>query len=507
MDQSSDGETVLLPLVAPAPVVVAAGIGKQFGAVRALDGADLTVVPGEIVALAGENGSGKSTLARILAGAVRPDTGRLTVGGRPARFGSPRDALRAGIAMVTQELTCVPAMSVAENVVLPRFTRPAALARRRDAVAAATPHLRRVGLDLDPLTPFSALRQGDRELVEVAKAIATRPRVLILDEATTRLPNPERLFTIVTALADEGVATVFITHRLREIRRLAHRAVVLRDGRLVAELGRDELDDERISSAMVGRSLRDLYAKPKVRVGRPALVVSSLVNDRTPAPVDLTVHAGEVVGLAGLVGAGRSELLESIAGVRPREQGFVTVAGTEVESGSPRSAMRAGIGFVPEDRRAQGLHLDAGIADNLAIVWLSTFGRTDRHLRDLRANRAVNRFKIRCRDIEAPVSHLSGGNQQKVLLAKAVARHPRILLLDEPTRGVDVGAKHEIYTFIGELVTGGIGVLIASSDLLELIGLCDRVLVLHDGAVAGELPRSRATEERIALLSAGGKVT
>lgn len=482
-------------------------VSKRYGAVQALRDASVAVGRGEVLALVGENGSGKSTLARILAGVIPPDSGGLILDGQPVRFSSPRAALRHGVAIVTQELTCIPTMTVAENILLPRLTRAFRLVDHHGLVQRARRYLDEVGLgEIDPMMPFRALRQGDREMVEVAKALATRPRVLILDEATTRLPDPERLFSIVDRLASQDISTIFITHRLREIGRLAHRAVVLRDGEVVRELQRGELSDAIIAAAMVGRPLDHLYAKARVVIGGTVLAMSNVTTSRNQQPVNLLVRAGEIVGLAGLVGSGRTELLEGIAGARPRTSGFVTVAGVEVPKNSPTAAVRAGIGFVPEDRRVQGLHLSAGVADNLSMVWLRALQRINRHLHELRAHRAIQRFNIRTPTIHTPVGDLSGGNQQKVLIARALAHHPKVLLLDEPTRGVDVGAKHEIYRFIADLVQGGVGVLLASSDLLELLGLCDRILVLYEGAFVGELQRGFASEERIALLATGGKV-
>ena len=481
------------------------GLRKTFGPVVALDDVRVEVQRGHVLALAGENGSGKSTLARILAGVFAPDAGELTLDGAPTSFGSPRDAIARGIAFVTQELTAVPALSIAENVLLTRLHNPARPFRRGRIVREARPYLALAGLDdVDPLVPFESLPPGRRELVEVAKALASEPRVLILDEATTRLPEPEFLFRLVERLSRErGLATVFITQRLREILRIADRALVLRDGRVAGELAREELSEGSLTRLMVGRELTGYFHKLAVQPGEVALRVDALVTDRSPHPLSFEVRAGEIVGVSGLVGSGRTELLETVVGARRSRGGEVTAGGRRLRPGSVPSALRAGLTLLPEDRHAQGLVLDASVQSNIAMARLRALARTDRRGERVRASEAVRRMHIRCRDVDAEVATLSGGNQQKVVFARALARDPRVLLLDEPTRGVDVGAREEIYAIVGELVSGGAGVLLASSDLPEVLGLSDRVLVLCEGRLAGELSRSEATEERVMALAAG----
>ena len=494
--------------MSPVPSFELHGITKRFGAVTALDNASLQVRPGEIVAVAGENGSGKSTMMRVAAGVHRADEGRIVVGGAAHSWTSPRDALGAGIAMVSQDTTGVPQMTVADNVLLHRFGSAYRYVRRAAINAEATEHLRRVGLNVDPSVPFGSLSAGDQSLVEIAKALATEPSVLILDEVTTRMPNPEGLFGVLDQLvAERNMAVLLVTHRLREIRRLAHRAVVLRDGVVVGELSRDSLSDEQISSMMVGRELVDFFDKPPVSIGEPVLVVDRVITSRSPHPISFTVGAGEIVGVAGLMGSGRSELLESIAGARRRLGGSINVAGRAVISPTPSATRKARLGFVPEDRHAQGLLMGHSVTANVALASHRTFRRTSRRAEVAAALRAIERLGIRCTGPDAPVAHLSGGNQQKVVLARALDGEPQVLLLDEPTRGVDVGAKAEIYRIVSDLVAAGMGLVIASSDLLELLGLCDRIVVLHEGAVAGTLGRGEATEDKIALLSAGGSLT
>jgi len=485
-------------------VLAADGITKRFGTVAALDDVSIEVRRAEIVALAGENGSGKSTLARILAGLLAADAGRVLLDGVPLPSHRPRERLDAGIALVAQEPTDLPGMSIAENVLLTRFRHASMRVRRRALATAAAPYLAAVGLAGDPNRPLRSLREGERELVELAKALASEPRVLILDEATSRLPDPESFMQLIDRLRRRGMGVIFITHRLREIRRLAQRAVILRDGVRVGELGHAELTDERLSAVMVGRELGEMFPTRAPPVNATVLRVDRVVTERATEPVSLAVRGGEVVGLGGLVGSGRSELLESIAGVRRRPAGDVFVGDARLPGGSVNAALRMGVSFLGEDRHRMGLILHASVRENLELSRSRPLGLVRRRDERTRAVSTVARFGIRCADTDSSISTLSGGNQQKVVVARCILRNPRVLLLDEPTRGVDVGARAEIYRIVAEMAASGVAVLIASSDLGELLGLCDRIIVLHEGAVAGELPRAEATEERICLLSGGG---
>ncbi|MFW6033612.1 MAG: sugar ABC transporter ATP-binding protein [bacterium] len=477
---------------------------KWYGPVRALHQARLEIHRGEVVALAGENGSGKSTLARVISAVVSPDAGTLELDGTPVRFASPRSALDAGICLVTQEPTLVPSLSVAENVLLPRLGRVTSIVRRERLAAEAAPYLGRLGLEMDPRRPAGSLSGGEQELVEVAKALATDPRLLILDEVTSRLPDPERLFSVVEQLTADGLAVVLITHRLQEIRRLADRAVVLRDGSNAAELRGAELSDEQITAAMVGRDLGEFFHKPDRVPGDVVLEIDSLAFPASAESVTLRLRAGEIVGVAGLVGSGRSRLLETVAGLRRPVGGRIRVRQAWLRPGHPGHARTNGVVLVPEDRLTQALIPGASIAANLAMPWLRIFNRHDRVADLERAEHAVASYGIKCAGVGAPVLSLSGGNAQKLAVAGAIASEPAVLLLDEPTRGVDVGARSDIYAIIADLVQRDAAVLLASSDLQELLGLCDRIVVLSEGRVAGILDRAEATEESIALLAHAG---
>mgnify|MGYP000639721768 CR=1 FL=1 len=486
----------------------ATGVHKRFGGVHALRAAELEVAPAEVHALVGENGSGKSTLLRILSGQLRPDAGALAVDGEEVAFASPSEALRRGIATVTQETTLAPELSVAENIFLGRLARRGGLVDWRRTHRQARAALDRLGLRIDPATPVKSLRPDQQQLVEIARALSTEARLVILDEPTSSLTDDEveALFAIVRRLREEGVATIFVSHRLNEIFALADRVTVLRDGRTVGGGTIGELDRPRLIQLMVGRALEDVAA-PGVpgEVERPVLRVRGLSLPGAFADVDLDVGAGEIVGLAGLVGAGRSELLESLFGLRPAS-GSVEVAGAPLRRRSPRRAVRDGLAFVPADRKRQGLVLQRSVRENLTMAATARTlrVRVPSASRELAAvAKAVRELDIRAHSPHVPVSTLSGGNQQKVVLGKWLATDPAVLMLDEPTRGVDIGAKGEIYRLLLAAAERGLGVLVSSSEIPELLVLCDRILVMFRGRIVASLSRAEATEARIAHFAGG----
>jgi ABC-type sugar transport system ATPase subunit len=492
------------------PFLQATALDKRYGGVHALRGAHIAVYPGEVHALVGENGSGKSTLLKILSGQIKADSGTVLLGGEPAAFRNPNDALRRGIATVTQETTLAPDLSITENVFLGhRMVRRGPLIDWRATRRRAREAVRRLGLDVDPSLPVRRLRPDQQQMVEIARALSIDARVLVLDEPTSSLTDDEvaSLFALVRNLRDEGVAIIFVSHRLKEVFDLADRITVLRDGRTVGEAPAAELDRPALIQLMVGRALEEMEP-PAVqeRSGPSALRLRGLTLPRAISEIDLDVAPGEIVGLAGLIGAGRSELLETVFGLHRPSAGTVEVEGSPASFRSPRDAIRGRVAFVPADRKVQGLVHEMSVRENLVMAFTSRVARVRRPAarRELRVVReSFQVMRIRAGSPRAPVATLSGGNQQKIVLAKWLATSPRVLMLDEPTRGVDVGAKAEIYQLLFDAAESGVGVLVSSSENPELLTLCDRILVMFRGRIAAELSRDDATEARIAHFAGG----
>ncbi|MGA0868519.1 MAG: sugar ABC transporter ATP-binding protein [Planctomycetota bacterium] len=491
-----------------APRLSARGIGKRFPGVRALHGVDLEVGAGEVVAVLGENGAGKSTLMKILAGVQLADEGELRFEGRPVRFGSVREAERHGVVLIHQELNLCDNLSIGASMFLGREPRRGWFVDEAAIAAGARRALDRLGVGLDPGTRIEDLSLAQRQLVEIARAIAIDARVVIMDEPTSSLgeSDAERLFDVVDELRRDGVSVLYISHRLAEIERLADRVVVLRDGGPVGELVGTQIARDAMVRMMVGRELGQFFHRSPHAPGAVALGVTGLRTRAFPgAAVDLTVRCGEVVGLAGLVGAGRSEMLKALAGVEPGLGGAVCVSGRSIGLPQhPSAAIRAGVALVPEDRKAHGALLDLDVRQNIGLGRLSTDARrgfVDRAKEAGLAARMIAELGIRTPDDRQSVRFLSGGNQQKVVLARWLATEPAVLLLDEPTRGVDVGAKEEIYALLDGLARRGMAILFASSELEEVLGLSDRVLVVRDGRIQGELSGAACTEEAVMQLA------
>jgi ABC-type sugar transport system ATPase subunit len=494
------------------PIIFALGISKRFGNTLALKGVDLILHPGEVHALLGENGAGKSTLINILAGELQPDAGEIFVRGERVRFKNPHHASSLGISVVYQELSLCPNLTAAQNIFLHRAADSGFLSRIRknQLDASAQGLLRRLGLfNLDVTVPVRSLSLGQRQLVEIAKALTTDLRVLILDEPNSALTHEEstHLFRVVRELRDQGIAIVYVSHRLEETMQLADRITILRDGRLVDTAGRQNFSIPHLIQKMVGREVNLLFHREPLREPDRAcsLVVSKLNNRDLLKDISFDLHAGEILGIGGLPGSGKDELVECLSGTR-EFTGSIEIDGHRIRIRSTEDVIRAGIALVPSDRRSAGAFQVLSIVDNVAAASLrkvNSWGILSRkRMKDL-ADTYLSRMNLKAQSLEQKIGTLSGGNQQKVVLARGLATEPRVLLLHEPTRGIDVGAKAEIYQILNQLAARGIAILIVSSELPELIGQCDRILAMHNGAISGEFSRLEASEERI-LASAMG---
>ena len=487
------------------------GITKTFPGVRALDDVQITVRAGRLNALLGENGAGKSTMMNILAGVFPPDAGEIFLAGQPVRFTSPRAAQEAGIAIIFQELNLVPHLSVAENIFLGREPRNRAglldTARMNREAAALLAELE---LDADPRTPVARLRVGAQQVVEIAKAMSFHSRVIIMDEPTSAITEHEVavLFRLIRQLKSRGTGIIYITHKLDELAEIADDVTVFRDGRFIATKPFAETTRDEMVRLMVGRDLTDLFPKTCAPAGDEMLRVQNIslrhperAADFTVRNVSFSVRKGEVLGLFGLMGAGRTELLQTIFGLHPRAaSGEMWIAGQPVSIRSPRAAIDAGLALAPEDRKGDGLVLMHSVAENTTLACLdqiSRFGLLQPARERELVSRYVERLRVRTPTLRQAVRNLSGGNQQKVVLAKWLATKPKVLLLDEPTRGIDINAKKEIYALVDELARSGLAVVMVSSELPEILAIADRIFVLAEGRVTAEFTRGAATEEAI----------
>lgn len=483
------------------------GITKVFPGVRALDGVDFDVSYGRVVALIGENGAGKSTLMKVLSGVYMPDEGSMTLDGAPYAPTGPADAAAAGVILIHQELSLLPNLTLAENIFLGRLPRKSGVVDRRTMNTSAAELLQRVGLGhLDPQTPTSSCSIAIQQLVEIAKALSQNPRVLVFDEPTASLGHDEveTLYGIVTELKNEGVGIVWITHRLGEIATVADEIVTLRDGARVAAFDRGDVPVPEMVSSMVGRDLANIYPEPMPHSGQPLLEVEDLGRPGEFEGVSFTLHAGEILGIAGLVGAGRTELVETIAGARRASTGSVRLNGRLLKLNSPRDAVAQAVVLVPEDRKGQGLAQRLTIEDNIGLPRRG-------FLRGLMNNRALHRDVVDAKEqvnlrggLHQLAQTLSGGNQQKGVIAKWMLTHPKVFLFDEPTRGIDVGARSAIYEQMNELAAQGAGVIAVSSELPEVMGISHRILVLSNGRLAGEVNRDEFSETAIMSLAVQG---
>ncbi|BCH34388.1 sugar ABC transporter ATP-binding protein [Mesorhizobium sp. L-8-10] len=494
------------------PFLTLTGISKHYPGVRALEQVSLSVTEGEVIGLIGENGAGKSTLMNVLGGVTGPSAGTIAIDGKEVGPLTVSAAITAGIAFVHQELNLFDNLTAAANILIgrePLRGGPLRLIDHKALEASAQPLLSQLGADFKASSPVSSLSLAQKQLVEIAKALSLNARLVIMDEPTSSLTvaETERLLRVIGRLKADKVAIIFISHRLGEVKRIADRVVVLRDGRGVAEIPRQEIETDRMIRLMIGRELKTLYRPPAAPAGEPVLEIVGVRTAYKPGiTVDLSVRRGEILGLAGLVGSGRTELARTIFGLDPLLSGEIRIDGKKATLGSPKAAIERGIYLVPEDRKRSGLILPFSIRDNISLAGLRSLARhgvVDRaRVRD-QAEVQKKRLDIRCPSTASPVGSLSGGNQQKVVLAKWLSMQPRLIIFDEPTRGIDVGAKNEIYRLMRELADQGVGILMISSDMEEAIGVSDRIAVMHEGAIAGFLDRSRFTEENILSLAVG----
>jgi ABC-type sugar transport system ATPase subunit len=483
-------------------VLVMRNIDKSFPGVHALKNVSLSIKAGEVHALIGENGAGKSTLMKILSGVYQSDAGEILIEGKPVKIDLPEKATRLGISIIYQELNLMPNLSVAENIFVGREKKKGPFLDTAVTIREAEKYTHEVGLQVNVETLVQNLSIAQRQMVEVAKALSVNAKVIIMDEPTSSLTEPEVvvLMGIIRKLRDQGTAIVFISHRLSEIFEISNRVTVLRDGEVIDTVLTPECSEDALIHMMVGRSLTDLFPKATVDIGDIVLEAEHIHSGSMVRDVSFTLRKGEILGFAGLVGAGRSELMSAIFGFRHLDSGKVRVDGAEIPVNLPVESIRRGIGFVPEDRKLQGLILGMTVRENATLASLehiSSGGFIHRDKEQDIANNYVEKLAIKTPDIEQRVQNLSGGNQQKVVISKWLATHPKVLIMDELTRGIDVGAKKEIYNLISNLAKDGVGIILISSELPEVLGMSDRIIVMHKGIVKGELTREEATQKII----------
>ena len=488
------------------------GISKAFPGVQALKDVTFEVNRGEIHALVGENGAGKSTLMKILTGALSLDEGQIVLRSRPVEIGSPADAQALGISMIHQELSLISHLTVGQNIYLgrePRARMPGFIdwsALYRDAQQL----LDRLNVKVNARAKVLGLSIAQQQMVEVAKALSLNADLIAMDEPTSALTERETevLFDVMRSLKEQGVSLIFISHRLEEIFQVADRVTVLRDGQFIGTVPITELDEDHIVRMMVGRELGEMYPRTEGQRREVVLEADNLHDGRELHGVDLKLHRGEILGIAGLVGAGRTALAETLFGIRPAVAGEVRVEGRPVKLDSPGQAIRAGMGLVPEDRKLQGLFMNMTVRENIvlsAMDKVAAWGFVNFAAANQLAGDLVNKLDIRTPSLRQRIRNLSGGNQQKVIIARWLTLRPQVLILDEPTRGIDVGAKAEIHALMSQLVQEGVGVLMISSELPEVMGVSDRILVMHEGRITGEFTRDQATQDDIMHAATGGK--
>jgi ribose transport system ATP-binding protein len=491
------------------PLLAVSGVSKSYGAYRALTDFDFTVEAGQSVSVIGENGAGKSTLAKILAGAIRPDSGTIALQGEEVHFSSPRDAIKRGVAFIPQELAYLPNLSVADNILVGAWPNRLGVTNRRMTVVKATEEARRFGIELDVARPMARLKLGERQIVEIVKALARRARLMVLDEPTASLSDQESkiLFSVLKNLNRQGVGIVYISHRMDEVYRFSDRVDVLRNGVHVASVSPSNTTPAQLIEYMLGQAGEQLPASGEVTAKEPRLSLMGWQAEGVPSlrGVDLEVRSGEIVGVFGLRGAGQELVAEGLAGLHGHIRGDVVVKGRRGRVfGTPRQARRAGISYVPAERKREGLVLSMSIQANLTLLVLRQISRFGIRLATVERRRAAelaHRLNIRYRSLDQRTGDLSGGNQQKVLVGSRLASRPTIFVLQEPTRGVDVGARVEIHKFLRELAQGGAAIVLVTSDVEEAVVVSDRLVIMRDGAIVGELAASRKTQAQALALA------
>jgi ribose transport system ATP-binding protein len=485
-------------------------ITKSFPGVKAIENVTLEAFPGEILALAGENGAGKSTLMNILSGALLADSGRILLDGQEAKVTSPRSAQELGIAMIHQELALIPQMTVGQNIFLGREPRTAwkMLVDTKKMYADARTILDRMGLNFAATALIADLSIAQRQMVEIARAISFQSRIIILDEPTSALSEREtdKLFALMHSLREQGVTLIYISHRMEEIFSISDRVAVMRDGRLIGIQPTKELTINKVVQMMVGRELKEYFPKTDTKLGEVVLEAYHLRSGTRLKDASFSLRRGEILGLAGLVGSGRTDLARVIFGADRLDGGEIRIEGQSVRIRSPQEAIRMGIGLITEDRKAQGLFLGQSLRSNVAVTIferLSRLGFLQFKKIDYQVRALVQQLKIRTPNLEQRVRNLSGGNQQKVVISRWLAVDPKVLILDEPTRGIDIASKAEIHVLIDELAAKGVAILVISSELPEILGISDRILVMHEGRLVAELDRSEATQARVMQAATG----
>ncbi|WP_284735654.1 sugar ABC transporter ATP-binding protein [Dongia deserti] len=510
--RTDDRHMSALQAASAAPFLDLIDIGKTYPGVVALSAVNLSVAPGEVIGLVGENGAGKSTLMKILGGVTAPSEGTIRIDAAEHAAMSVKDATKAGIAFVHQELNLFDNLDVAANVFIgrePRFGGLLNLIDTRALHEKVTPLLRRLGADFGPATPVAILSLAQRQLVEIAKALSLDARLVIMDEPTSSLTASEtaRLLDVIADLKKNHVSVIFISHRLQEVERCADRVIVLRDGKVVGRLDRAQIQHDAMIRLMIGRDLKSLYIPP---AAPPREVALDLAEVRTAAfpsqSVTLGLRGGEILGLAGLVGSGRTELARAIFGIDRRLGGQIKLLGQVLEIAEPRNAIHRGLYLIPEDRKQSGLVLDFSVAENISLANLPAYARASLvqdNAETRNAEQQKAKLKIKVPSVATRTSSLSGGNQQKVVLAKWLSMSPKVIIFDEPTRGIDVGAKGEIYELMRALADAGVAILMISSDMEEVIGVSDRIAVMHEGRISGILERNEFSEDRVLQLAIG----